>query len=120
MYAGTLLILIAEIILFWIILTAIQYPLRKEVHRFVRTAVFIVKVFMIPVMALLQIAIESPLPYRIGSALTALYIALIGDVAASVIEYIIRRIRSRKNKLHCIILWAPPRRFFGPPGMILS
>lgn len=94
MDTATTVLLIAEIILAWIILTAIQFPLRKEEHMILRPIIFLLKVILIPAVALLAMGIEWSVPYTHDDILCAVYIALIGDVAASVIEYIVRRIRS--------------------------
>lgn len=89
--------LIAEIILAWIILTAIQFPLRKEEHMILRSIIFLLKVILIPAVAVLAMGVEWALPYTHNDILCAIYIALIGDVAASVIEYIVRRIRAWRD-----------------------
>lgn len=89
--------LIAEITLAWIILTAIQFPLRKEEHMILRPIIFLLKVILIPAVALLAIAIDWPVSYAHDDILCAVYIALISDVAASVIEYIVRRIRAWRD-----------------------
>ena len=89
--------LIAEIIVAWIILTAIQFPLRKEEHMILRPIIFLLKVILIPAVALLAIAIDWPVSYAHDDILCAVYIALIGDVAASAIEYIVRRIRAWRD-----------------------
>ena len=52
------------------------------------------KVLLIPIVALLFVAIDWVGGYAYGRILCAIYIVLIGDVAASIVEYIIRRIRT--------------------------
>ena len=94
---ATTALLIVEIILAWIILTAIQFPLRKEEHTILRPGIFLLKVILISAVAVLAMGIEWVLPYIHGEILCAVYIALIGDVVASVIEYIIRRIRAWRD-----------------------
>jgi len=93
--AGVL--LIVEIILAWIILTVIQFPLRKRELMTLRWIIFFLKVILIPAVAVLAVGLEWVIPYTYGDILYALYIALIGDVVASVIEYIVRRIRAWKD-----------------------
>ena len=88
-------LLIIEVIVAWAVLTAIQYPLRKERHRNLRIAVFLLKVILIPIIALLAIAAEWFVAYTDEGILCALYIALIGDVITSLAEYIIRRLKTR-------------------------
>ena len=97
MDTAALVLFIIEIVLAWAILTAIQFPLRKEEHMILRPFVFLVKVILIPAVAVLVMGIEWVLPYTHDDILCAVYIALIGDVAASVIEYIIRRIRAWRD-----------------------
>ena len=92
MDTATLVLLIVEIILVWSVLTAVQFPLRKEEHRLARLIVFLVKLILIPAMGALSVSIDWVVPYTHGEILSAAYIALIGDVAASVVEYIIRRL----------------------------
>lgn len=94
---ATTALLIAEIILAWAILTAIQFPLRKEEHMILRSIIFILKLILIPAVAVLAMGVEWALPYTHDDILCAIYIALIGDVAASVIEYIIRRVRAWRD-----------------------
>ena len=85
---------IIEIVLAWIILTAIQFPLRKEEHMILRPFVFFLKLVLIPLSAVLSVSIEWKMAYTHDDILCAVYIAFIGDVVASVIEYIVRRIRA--------------------------
>jgi predicted MPP superfamily phosphohydrolase len=94
MDAATLISLVAEIVLVWSLLTVVQYPLRKEEHRLVRSIVFLVKLILIPAVAVLFAGIEWAMPYIHGEILCAAYIALIGDVAASAVEYAVRRLRA--------------------------
>ncbi len=58
MDAATMMMLIAETILIWAILIAIQFPLRKEEHRIVRSIVFLLKLILIPAVAVLFVVIE--------------------------------------------------------------
>jgi len=87
-----LIIWILEIVAAWVVIFGLQIPLRRSYHPIIRTIVFIIKVLMIPAAALCFVAIEEPMAYVHGDKLTAIYIALAGDIAASVIEYLIRRI----------------------------
>ena len=92
MDTSTLALLIVEIIIIWAVLTAVQIPLRKKKRRALRTAVFVVKLLLIPIFAILAESIEWAMAYTHGDILCAIYVALIGDVAASVFEYCIRRV----------------------------
>ena len=85
---------VIEIVLISIILTVIQVPLRKKEHRILRTVIFILKLVLIPATALLYESIEWKISYTNPDILCAVYVAIIGDVVASVFEYIIRRIRN--------------------------
>ncbi len=89
---------IAEVLVISAALFAAQLPLRLREHPVLRTAVFSVKLILIPGTALLFVAVENGLSYRRGDLLTALYLALLGDTAASAVEYALRRIRLRGEK----------------------
>ena len=88
-----------EIIAVWAILFAIQIPLRKKQRTVLSAVIFLLKVLLIPLTALMFVAFVQPLAYNHGDVITAVYLALVGDVAASIAEYVIRRIRySRVGK----------------------
>ena len=84
---------ILEIITAWAVLFAVQIPLRKRHRCVINTVVFLIKVLLIPLTALMFVAFVQPLAYKHGDVLTAVYLALVGDVAASAVEFAIRRIR---------------------------
>ncbi len=88
---------IAEILLVWALLATAQFPLRKERYRAIRAVLFVLKLILIPVVAVLFVAYEWWFAYNYGDILCALYVALIGDVAAGIVEFIIRRIRARND-----------------------
>lgn len=46
-------LLVAETVLVWLLLTAVQFPLRKSEHRVLRIIVFAVKIPLIPLAAFL-------------------------------------------------------------------
>ena len=88
-----------KIVLAFAGLFVIQIPLRRSENRLLHAAVFILKLLLIPAVALLFVAIESRLSYRFGDLLCAVYVALIGDSAADVTEYLFRPLRrSGKDK----------------------
>ena len=89
---------IAEIIAILAVLFALQIPLRKKKHPVIRVIVFILKVLLVPGMGLLFVAVESSFAYVRGDVLAAAYFAFFGDVLASIIEYIIRKIRKPGGK----------------------
>ncbi len=80
--------LIIETAAAWAVLFAIQIPLRIRKHPVLRTLAFIVKALLIPGTAILFVAVERDLAYRHGDILSAVYIALIGDTAADVIDFL--------------------------------
>ena len=86
-------VLLLELIVSWCVIYVLQLPLRKRERPVLRTAVFIVKAVLIPVIALFFVAIANPLEYLCGGLMVAVYLALLGDTAASVVEYTVRRIR---------------------------
>ena len=100
---------ILEIIVLWAAVFAVQIPLRKKGPFPLRIIIFIVKILLIPGTALLFIAFVNGFTYRHGDILTALYLVLIGDAAASIIEYVVRFIRQRRDKpvkkYPCMLKW---------------
>ena len=97
MNVGFLIIWALEIAVVWAALFAVQIPLRKSRLGWLRIVVFWLKVLLIPGMALLFVAIEFPFSYLHGRLFVATYVALIGDVAASVAVFAVRRIRQAKR-----------------------
>ena len=63
METARMILLITEIVLIWIVLTAIQFPLRKEEHKIVRSIIFLLKIILIPAVALLFASIEWAITY---------------------------------------------------------
>lgn len=49
---------ITEVLLAWAFLTIIQIPLRKKEHRIIGSAVFVLKIILIPLVALLFVAAD--------------------------------------------------------------
>lgn len=82
-----------EIILAWAVIFAVQIPVRKIDSRLLHAAVLIIKLLLIPVLALAFIAMEWKITYKYGFLFNAAYIALIGDSFAGVIEFVIGCIR---------------------------
>ncbi len=85
---------VAETLLVWVLLTVVQIPFRKEGYGKIRAVLFVLKLVLILITALLSSTVEWRLAYSYVHILYALYVALIGDTAASVAEYIIRRVRA--------------------------
>jgi len=95
---GRFVLWILEIIILWAALFAVQIPFRRKEWPPLRMIVFLVKVALFPGTALLFVSIDSEFAYRHGDILAALYIVLVGDIAASIIEYVIRCIRKLSAK----------------------
>ena len=97
---------IGEIALSWAALFAVQIPLRRKPHPVACTVVYCVKLVLIPLAAFFFVAVDSAVPYTHGDLFCAVYIALIGDVLSSSIEYAVRRMRSATcadgDKLPCM------------------
>lgn len=89
---------ILEIIAFTAVLFAVQIPLRKKGSPALKVIIFVLKILLIPVAALCFVAIVDAVTYRRSDMFAAAYIALVADVGASVVEYVIRRILRRKDK----------------------
>lgn len=90
--------LIMKIFVLWAILFLIQVPVRKKRIRILGVLIFLIKAYMILQTAYLFVVVVNPFTYQNGELLVALYIVLIGDVAACAVVYIVNRIRSFKNK----------------------
>ena len=86
-----------EIALALAVLSAVQIPIRRSGKRSLRAAVFIIKLLLIPIAALLFVAIDSGIVYRSGYILCAVYTALIGDSAADAAEFLLRCFRRNKE-----------------------
>lgn len=67
-----------EIILTWAVIFAVQIPIRKIDSRPLHAVVLIIKLLLIPVLALMFIAMEWKITYRYGFLFNAAYIALLG------------------------------------------
>lgn len=89
---------ILEIIAFMAGLYAVQMPLRKKGFPALKAIIFVLKILLIPAAALFFVAIVNSLTYRHSDAFAAAYIALIADVGADIAEYVIRRLRRRKEE----------------------
>ena len=100
MNKGLVFLWIIETVIFGAVEFAIQIPLRRQNtkhSRILRGVFFPVKLILIIAMALLFIAINSNISYQHGETLVALYIVFIGDVASSVVEYVIRFLHGRNS-----------------------
>ncbi|MCR5040619.1 MAG: metallophosphoesterase [Clostridia bacterium] len=110
---GKTAVFIAKIIAAWALLCACQVCLRKGRHPVLRTAVFLIKLLLIPAAAIMFVAVTGAFSYRHGDILAAVYVALVGDTAASAAEYLIRRLKHIKDrtagrlpcikKLNCVL-----------------
>ena len=89
---------ILEMIILLASLFVVQIPLRKKRIPALRVFVFVIKVLLIPAAALFFVAIESPVAYRRADIIAAAYIVLFSDVCASIVEYVIRKLRKSKEK----------------------
>ena len=93
-YNGRMVLWVAEIAVIWLALCAFQVPIRRAERPVLRAVVFVLKVLLVPLLALACISLDSGVAYRHPSVLFAAYVALLGDVLASVAEYALRRIRA--------------------------
>lgn len=92
---GRVIIWILEILIVCGLLFAAQLRLRREDHPVLRISVFVVKLLLFMCTELFFVAIDTAVSYRLGVELTAVYLALFGDIAASAAEYVVRMIRKR-------------------------
>ena len=81
---------ITEVLLGWALLTIIQIPLRKKEHRIIGSAVFVLKIILIPLVALLFVAADWVTGYTYRGITCAFYVALIADVIAGAVEFAVR------------------------------
>ena len=83
-----------------VVVFALQIPSRRSGKGVLRVSLFIGKIILLTGTALLIIAGDLKVNYSYISTacLLAFYIALAGDLAASVIEYVFRRIRNIKDR----------------------
>ena len=98
MTTGGYIIWIMEILAAIGILYGAQYRLRQKDRPGLRIIIFWVKFLMIPGLSMLYMTVQSAFTYRFEREILAVYVALIGDVTASVVEYAVRRIRQCKEE----------------------
>ena len=98
MHQRDFMVWIVKIIVAWAVLFAIQIPLRKKGEASRRRQVFILKIILIPVAALAAVSFPSILSLWYDDAVMAVYIVLMGDAAADIAEYIIRRVSCGRGK----------------------
>ena len=73
------------------ILYAVQIPLRRKASLRTRLIVWGIKALLMSALAFALIAIASPFLWRFDDPLAALYLAMLGDVTAELIDLIIRK-----------------------------
>ena len=73
------------------ILYAVQIPLRRKASLRTRRIVWGIKALLMSALAFALIAIASPFLWRFDYPLAALYLAMLGDVTAELIDLIIRK-----------------------------
>ncbi len=98
---------IFEIIVAWAIIFIMQIPLRKSKRTFIKAIVFVVKLVLIVITAGLFFTINSKFTYRHGDILNGVYIVLVADAAADIVEFLIRFIKqhldSTKEQKNCLL-----------------
>ena len=82
----------------WLVVFALQIPVRKKNNSRLNAAVLILKLLLIPANAMAFISMEWFVTYRYGYLFNAAYIALIGDTAGGIAEYLISRFRRHQHK----------------------
>lgn len=90
MVTHKVIIWVIEIIIVMAGLFAIQLPLRRKPFRAARKLVFVLKLLLIPASAFFLMVPDISIAYKTIDLLGALYLALIGDVLGSIVEYFIR------------------------------
>lgn len=84
-------------VVYFVLLTLAQYPLRKRRLIPVRLIVLIVKAVLALAVAFFIISTDHPFALRFGFYLAPLYVVLVGDVAGDIISLPIVLIRKRKS-----------------------
>ena len=98
MSLGTKILWVVEFAVVFAALFAVQIPLRKKNHPVINTIVFAVKVFLILLMPVLFIYVDNWFTYRCADLIAAIDIALIAEVSASIIEFVVRVVKQKKDK----------------------
>jgi len=75
----------AQVLVSYLVLFAIQIPLRKGPHWVLRAIVFSLKAFLVMLLAYMTISITTWLTWNSGYALAALYAAMIGEVLTDIV-----------------------------------
>lgn len=94
METGKMILWLAQTLLALLLLFSVQISLRKKRKQVLRTVLFLIKAFLIPVSALLFVAIVSAFAYRHSGLLVAIYTALAADIGASILEFAVRQFRN--------------------------
>ena len=89
---------VLEFIIVFSALFAAQIPLRKRKLPVINVIVFAVKVFLILLMPVLFIHVDNWFTYRCADLIAAIDIVLLGDVSASIVEFVVRMVKQYKDK----------------------
>ncbi len=87
-----------EFIIVFSALFAAQLPLRKRKLPVVNAIVFAVKAFLILYMPVLFINVDNWFTYRCADLIAVMDIVIISDVVASIVEFVVRKVRQRRDK----------------------
>ena len=90
--------MIALIVLAYVMVYAVQIPVRKKEHKVLSVLLWAVKWVLIIWFAYLLIAYASPFMWHFGYVAAALYLALLGDVVSDAAGVFLRRRVRRENQ----------------------
>ena len=77
---------------------AVQLPLRKRKLPVIKVIVFAVKLFLILLMPVLFIYVDTWFTYRCADLVAVMDIVLLSDVLADIVEFVVRKVRQHKEK----------------------
>ena len=82
----------------WAVLFLVQIPLRKSDRRALRTVIFVLKLVLLALVTYLFMVYVSYVTYVFRDEFAALYLALCGDILASIIGFVVGKARGRQPK----------------------
>ena len=98
MSLGNKLLWAAEFIIVFAALFAVQIPLRKRKLPVINAIIFGIKVFLVLLMPVIFIHVDNWFTYRCADLVAVIDIVILSDVAASIVEFVVRNIRQLKDK----------------------
>lgn len=95
---GNTLLWVVEFVIIYSLVFAAQLPLRKRELPVIKAIIFVVKILLILYMPILFIYIDNWFTYRCADLIAATDIVLLGDFAAGIVEFVVRKVRQYRDK----------------------